>query len=59
MRKAHDGVTRHKPLRELWTHDPESHLIEVHARLIEQELAAKPTDQEAVCRAPSTALSSA
>lgn len=36
------------PLHELWSKDPDSNLIEIYARLTEQELAERPSDDMAV-----------
>ncbi|MHB1676468.1 MAG: VOC family protein [Sulfuriferula sp.] len=39
---------RGTPLHELWLKDPSGYLIEVYARLTDEELAAMPADQEPV-----------
>lgn len=38
---------RGTPLHELWLEDPDANLVEVYARLTEEELAEKPADLEA------------
>ena len=37
---------RGTPLHELWLHDPDGNLIEIYARLTDEELSAKPNDLE-------------
>lgn len=39
---------RGTPLHELWLRDPDGNLIEIYARLTEEELAARPADLEPV-----------
>jgi arsenate reductase (thioredoxin) len=39
---------RGTPLHELWLEDPGGNLIEIYARLTDEELAEMPEDQEAV-----------
>ena len=43
------------PLHELWLADPDGNLIEVYARLTEQELAQKPVDEAPVFLTPQAA----
>ena len=38
---------RGTPLHELWLEDPDGNLVEIYARLTDQELAGKPADLEA------------
>jgi catechol 2,3-dioxygenase-like lactoylglutathione lyase family enzyme len=42
---------RGTPLHELWLEDPDGNLIEIYARLTDEELAAKPADLEPVALA--------
>lgn len=42
------------PLHELWLKDPDGNLIEVYARLTDQELAAKPADERPIYLVPGT-----
>jgi catechol 2,3-dioxygenase-like lactoylglutathione lyase family enzyme len=46
---------RGTPLHELWLRDPSGYLIEVYARLTDDELKLMPTNQEAVFLVPGTA----
>ncbi len=43
------------PLHELWLADPDGNLIEVYARLTDEELAQKPADEQPVFLVPGTA----
>ena len=43
------------PLHELWLKDPDNNLIEVYARLTEEELAQKPADEAPVFLTPQAA----
>jgi protein-tyrosine-phosphatase/catechol 2,3-dioxygenase-like lactoylglutathione lyase family enzyme len=43
---------RGTPLHELWLEDPDGNLVEVYARLTEEELAGKPADLEPVFLVP-------
>lgn len=45
---------RGTPLHELWLRDPSGYLIEVNARLTDEELAQMPADQEPVFLVPGT-----
>jgi arsenate reductase len=45
---------RGTPLHELWLTDPDGILIEIYARLTDEELAARPTDDEPVFLVPLT-----
>jgi len=40
---------RGTPLHELWLEDPDGNLVEVYARLTDEELAEKPADLEPTC----------
>lgn len=46
---------RGTPLHELWLRDPTGYLIEVYARLTDEELQQMPPDQEPVFLVPGTA----
>lgn len=46
---------RGTPLHELWLRDPTGYLIEVYARLTDEELEQMPPDQEPVFLVPGTA----
>ena len=46
---------RGTPLHELWLRDPSGYLIEVYARLTDEELKQMPPDQEPVFLVPGTA----
>ena len=46
---------RGTPLHELWLRDPTGYLIEIYARLTEEERAAMPADQEPVFLVPDAA----
>lgn len=46
---------RGTPLHELWLRDPSGYLIEVYARLTDEELEQMPPEQEAVFLVPGTA----
>ena len=37
---------RGTPLHELWLEDPDGNLVEIYARLTDEELAGKPADLE-------------
>ena len=50
---------RGTPLHELWLRDPTGYLIEVYARLSDEELARMPSDQEPVFLVPGTEPASA
>lgn len=43
------------PLHELWLEDPDGNLIEIYARLTEEELSQMPQDQEPLLLVPETA----
>ena len=43
---------RGTPLHELWLRDPDGNLIEIYARLTDDELAAKPADLEPTLLTP-------
>jgi arsenate reductase len=43
------------PLHELWLKDPDGNLIEIYARLTDEELSMKPTDEKPVFLVPGTA----
>lgn len=43
------------PLHELWLDDPDGNLIEIYARLTDEELSRMPCDQEPIVLAPQTA----
>ncbi|MBD3773128.1 MAG: VOC family protein [Rhodobacteraceae bacterium] len=43
------------PLHELWLKDPDGNLIEIYARLTDDELASKPADEAPVFLVPGTA----
>ncbi len=45
---------RGTPLHELWLKDPDGTLIEIYARLTDQQLAAKPADEEPEYLVPGT-----
>ena len=45
-------------LHELWLRDPSGYLIEVYARLTDEELKQMPSDQEPVFLVPGTAAAS-
>ncbi len=45
---------RGTPLHELWLRDPSGYLIEIYARMTEEELAAMPPDQEPTFLVPGT-----
>jgi thioredoxin type arsenate reductase len=46
------------PLHELWLKDPDGNLIEIYARLTDEELARKPADEAPVFLVPGTAPAS-
>ena len=43
------------PLHELWLADPDGNLIEVYARLTDQQLSEKPADEQPVFLVPQPA----
>jgi predicted glycosyl hydrolase (DUF1957 family) len=45
---------RGTPLHELWLRDPTGYLLEIYARMTEEELATMPADQEPVFLVPGT-----
>lgn len=45
---------RGTPLHELWLRDPTGYLLEIYARMTEEELAGMPADQEPVFLVPGT-----
>jgi len=45
---------RGTPLHELWLRDPNGYLIEIYARMTEEELAAMPADKEPIFLVPGT-----
>jgi catechol 2,3-dioxygenase-like lactoylglutathione lyase family enzyme len=50
---------RGTPLHELWLRDPTGYLIEIYARLTEDELAQMPADQQPTFLVPGTAPAAA
>lgn len=46
MRRPPRTTWRGTPLHELWLEDPSGNLVEIYARLTDEELASRPNDLE-------------